>query len=173
MDTEKPQDLSTQKVLHRIGERWRELQSILASLRPDDWERPLGDGWPVKVHVAHLADWEDSLLALLRGESRAAAMGITEDVWQQHNTDSVNRILAERALKMTPGQCGARLERSHARMVVALEGMTDAQLRLPYSHYQPLDGAHNAQPVVGWVIGNTYEHFDEHIGWLRAGLTHA
>lgn len=171
MTTEMPREFSAREVLHRIGERWHELGSILASLQPGDWERPLGDGWPVKVHVAHLADWEESLLALLRGESRAAAMGIPEEAWERHDTDAVNEILAVRALGTPPVRCRERLEASHAQVVAALEGMTDAQLQLPYSHYQPADGAHNPRPVVGWVIGNTYEHFDEHIGWLKAGLS--
>lgn len=167
------QGSSTGAVLDQIEGRWRELRSLLASLRPQDWERPLGDGWPVKVHVAHLAAWERSLLALLLGESRAAAMGIAPEVWQQHDTDAVNRYLGECALRVAASDCGALLEQSHSQVVAAIERMTDEQLSLPYSHYQPDDRPHNPRPVVDWVAGNTYEHYDEHIGWLKAGLSRA
>ena len=44
--------------------------------------------------------------------------------------------------------------------------MSDDDLALPYSHYQPNDPPYNAEPVAGWVAGNTSEHYEEHIGWL-------
>lgn len=165
-----PRDFSKQELVRRIEVRWRKLQGLLGALVPADWERPLGDGWPVKVHVAHLADWEDSLLGLLEKRSRAAAMGIPEELWARHDTDEVNRVMADRAMGASPTDCRERLERTHARVVEMVEEMTEADLLLPYSHYQPGEGVENAAPVVGWVVGNTFGHFDEHIGWLEAGL---
>ena len=35
------------------------------------------DGWTVKDHLDHIAAWEKSLIALLDGSNRAAAMGIS------------------------------------------------------------------------------------------------
>ena len=43
--------------------------------------------------------------------------------------------------------------------------MSDADLRKPYSHFQPKDPEKKG-PVIGWVAGNTYEHYAEHIGWI-------
>lgn len=166
-----PPDFSKAELLRRIEVRWQKLQDLLDALVPADWERPLGDGWPVKVHVAHLADWEESLLGLLEKGSRAAAMGIPEELWEHHDTDAMNQFMAERSMSVAAAESRERLERTHARVVSVLMGMTEADLLLPYSHYQPGDAPHNARPVVGWVVGNTFGHFDEHIGWLEAGLT--
>ena len=166
-----PPDFSKAELLRRIEVRWQKLQDLLGALLPADWERPLGDGWPVKVHVAHLADWEESLLGLLERGSRAAAMGISEELWERHDTDAMNQFMAERAMAVPAAECVERLERTHERVLHALEGMTEAELLLPYSHYQPGVAPYESKPVVGWVVGNTFGHFDEHIGWLEAGLT--
>jgi hypothetical protein len=44
--------------------------------------------------------------------------------------------------------------------------MTDEDLQRPYSHYQPNDPPHNPAPVLGWITGNTNEHYEEHSSWL-------
>lgn len=166
-----PPDFSKEELLRRIEVRWQKLQDLLAALVPADWERPLGDGWPVKVHVAHLADWEESLLGLLEKGSRPGAMGIPEELWERHDTDAINQFMAERAMGVTAAASRERLEQTHARVVGVLMGMTEADLLLPYSHYEAGDAPHNANPVVGWVVGNTFGHFDEHIEWIEGGLT--
>jgi hypothetical protein len=165
-----PEDFSKAELLRRIEARWGKLQDLLAALVPADWERPLGDGWPVKVHVAHLADWEASLLGLLGKGSRADAMGIPEELWSRHDVDATNQFMADRALALPAWECRDRLEETHARVVEVLEGMTEAELLQPYAHYQPGEVPGSTAPVVGWVVGNTFGHFDEHIGWLEAGL---
>lgn len=165
-----PEDFSMPELLRRIESRWTKLQDLLGALTPGDWERPLGDGWPVKVHVEHLAAWERSALGILEKRSRAEAMNIPAELWEAHDTDAINQFMAERAMLMPAEACREDLERSHARLVTALGSLTEADLLLPYSHYQP-DAADVANPVVGWVVGNTFGHYDEHIEWLEQGLT--
>ena len=48
--------------------------------------------------------------------------------------------------------------------------MDDAALYLPYSHYQPGAPPYNDQPVIGWIAGNTFGHYEEHIEWLHSLL---
>jgi hypothetical protein len=50
--------------------------------------------------------------------------------------------------------------------MAALGKLDDADLEKPYSHYQPGD-PDEKRPVVGWVAGNTYEHYAEHTNWIR------
>lgn len=59
---------------------------------------------------------------------------------------------------------------THKRLLETVEAMDDAALYLPYSHYQPDDLPYNDQPVVGWIAGNTFDHYEEHIDWLTALL---
>jgi hypothetical protein len=70
----------------------------------------------VKDHLAHLAAWNLSLVALLEGRDREAALG-------------VGGVSSETAA----------------------------------NEVRP-DGA---QPVLGWINGNTDQHADEHSGYIR------
>ena len=162
--------LRIEEVRDQIGGRWAELMGLLETLSEPEYERPLGDGWPVKVHLAHITAWERSLLGILGKRSRAAAMGVPEVLWQQEDTDAINGFLAAQATGETTGAILERLRDTHAEVVEAIGALTDKDLERPYSDYQPGDLPYNPDPVGGWVAGNTWEHYEEHIGWLRAGL---
>lgn len=157
-------------LLARIDERWDALQSLLGRLTPAQLEQPLGDGWSAKVHAGHVTAWERSLLALLRSGSRPAAMGLSEDDWASHDTDALNRTLAERTAPRPLEEVLAEHRATHAELMAQLRSMSQEDLERPYSDYQPDDLPHNGNPVAGWVHGNTWDHYDEHIGWLEAGL---
>ena len=85
----------------------------------------------MKQHVAHIAAWEASLVALLRRQSRPAAMGVPDDIWAAHEIDAINASIANAA---APETFESVLQRFHA------------------------------------IHGDTFEHYGEHSGWLRAGL---
>lgn len=158
------------ELLARIDERWGALQDLLAKLSPADQERPLGDGWSAKVHLAHLAIWERSLMGLLRKQDRAAAMGIPAEIWGSHDEDTINNLAAQRAMDRPLAEVTANSEEVHAELMELVRSMSQEDLEKPYSHYQPNDPPDNTAPVVGWVHGNTWDHYNEHIGWLEAGL---
>ncbi len=57
---------------------------------------------------------------------------------------------------------------SHGRWLglhpqIRLSGLTDANLLKTYPYYQPDEpGEDRGSPIVGWITGNTYYHYDEH-----------
>ena len=148
-----------------IEKAWLELVAVVDRLGPAGLELKGSGQWAVKDHLAHIAAWELSLLALLDGEDRRAAMGVTgaaedtdplnEAIWLVHRHDT-----AELALAFS--------RESHLRLMRRLGTMTDADLRRSYNHYQPNDPRDpgDDRPVVEWVAGNTYEHYAEHIGYI-------
>ena len=70
-----------------VEKGWRELSALVESLGAGGLERK-GDGrWAVKDHLAHIAAWELSLLALLDGDDRRKAMGVSEAA---ADTDAIN-----------------------------------------------------------------------------------
>jgi hypothetical protein len=123
------------------------------------------NGWAVKDHLTHVAAWELSLVGLFEGSSRLEAMGLTADV--DRSTDAINAALVELHRSKTADEAVAYFRDTHARLMAILGKMTDSDLELPYSHYQPAasDDVKDL-PVVGWIAGNTYEHYAEHVGWL-------
>ena len=90
-------------------------------------------------------------------------MGLTGAVDGIDNENEAIRKLHETD---TPEEALGYFRDSHARLVAALGKLRDADLQKPYSYYQTKD-ADEKRPVVGWVAGNTYEHYAEHIGWIN------
>jgi hypothetical protein len=150
--------------MDRIEAAWKELSLLVEKLGRDGLMARAADGWTVKDHLAHIGAWEHSLRGLIEGQDRLAAMGVHEPV--EENTDAVNDAVfklhqhesAEEALKY--------FRESHMQLMAALGLLSDADLAKPYSHYQPSD-PDEKKPVKGWVAGNTYEHYAEHIEWIN------
>lgn len=161
---------SKPELIARINERWDALQALVAKLDAAGMERPLGDGWSAKVHLAHVAAWERSLMGILRKGNRAEAMGLPQEVWDAHDLEATNGVLATSADHRPLDTVLAESAAIHATLMALLESLTQEDLEKPYSHYQPADLPFNPNPVVGWVHGNTWDHYNEHIGWLEAGI---
>jgi len=58
----------------------------------------------------------------------------------------------------------------HNQMLQTLGRLADEDLFKPYSHYLPEGSEGRQDPVINWIVGNTYEHFDEHHGYIRTLL---
>lgn len=164
-------DLPNQaELLERVDAGWAELQRLIAQQSPAQLEAPLGDGWSTKVHLGHVTTWEHSLLALLRGQDRTVAMGVPASIAATDDIDQINAFIATHIHAMPLSDVRRAAESVHADLRTLLAGMSDDDLARSYSHYQPNDPPYNAKPVVGWIAGNTFDHYDEHIGWIRESL---
>lgn len=154
-------------VRERIDESWIDLWELVDSMGPETLTATGPDGWAVKDHLAHVAAWEQSLLAIFEGRDRIEAMGLGG---MTGDTDALNAAVWELHRDRSTEDAVAFFRDSHARLMVALEGLEDAGLELPYFYYQPAaKGEENSElPVVEWVAGNTYEHYLEHIDWIKS-----
>jgi hypothetical protein len=64
----------------------------------------------------------------------------------------------------------AKLQTTHQHMLQTLEPLTDEDILKPYSAYSP-EGSARPDPVINWIIGNTYEHFNEHLAYIQQQLS--
>ncbi len=150
--------------LPRIEASWTELADLVSRLQDAGGLTTVGaDGWTVTDHLTHVGAWERSLLALIEGDDRAAAMGVAE---QPEGTDAINEEIRKLHASDPPEDALDYFRDSHAKMVAALRKLSDADLQKPYSHFQPSD-PDEKRPVIAWVAGNTYEHYAEHIAWIN------
>jgi uncharacterized protein (TIGR03083 family) len=148
----------------RIDAGWNKLVELVNEVQEArGLSRAGADGWAVKDHVIHIAAWEHSLRALVEGDDRERAVGLLEAA---DGIDSVNEAIRKLHENDTEDEALDYFRDSHARLVTALRKLSDADLQKSYSHYQPTDPDEN-RPVVGWVAGNTYEHYAEHIQWIN------
>jgi len=148
----------------RIEAAWAQLVDLVNQVQDAGGLEQVGaDGWAVKDHLAHIAAWEHSLLALIEGHDRSSAMGLPDSI---EGIDNVNEAVRKLHEPDTSDEAFGYFRDSHAQLVAALGKLSDADLQKPYSHYQPGD-PDEKRPVVEWVAGNTYEHYAEHIGWIN------
>jgi Protein of unknown function (DUF1706) len=161
--------VSRNSVLEPVEVGWRELDALVESLGPAGLLVTGADGWAVKDHLAHIAAWEQSLVALFAGTDRAAAMGVTET---EGGTDALNDQIWKLHRDRTPEETLAYLRQTHEALMKRLSGMSDADLELSYNHYQPNDprDPSDDRPAVDWVASNTWEHYAEHVAWIQAML---
>lgn len=170
---EPPRGSAKAELLERIGASWEALEQTLWGLSPEELTEPRPpDGWSVKDHLAHLAVWEQSLLALLGGRDRDAAIGLTPAAGvDDEDIDAVNAFLYQRHQGRSLADVQAALRQTHAKVVETLKSLSDEDLQRSYSHYQPDAQPPDDRPVLGWIEGNTYEHINEHRGWLAEQIT--
>jgi uncharacterized damage-inducible protein DinB len=147
-----------------IESSWNELVELVGQVQDAGGLTKVGaDGWTVKDHLAHIAAWEHSLLALIEGRDRSLGMGLPEPL---EGTDAINEAVRKLHESDTTEEALGYFRASHLQLITALEKLSDADLQKPYSHYQPGD-PDEKRAVVGWVGGNTYEHYAEHIAWIN------
>lgn len=155
------------KLNDRIESSYNELMDLIKSLGPDGLRITGADGWAVKDHVIHLGAWELSLIGLLEGSDRPTTMGVPG---VERETEVLNRAVWALHRDKTPDEAVAFFTRTHALLMSTLDKLSYEDLQLPYSHYQPdskgVPGTD--RPVMGWVTGNTYDHYEQHIPWITS-----
>lgn len=160
-------NISKAELLKHIHEGWDKLQAYLKTLTEAQLTGPTdAAGWTGKDHVIHLAVWEDGIVAIFEGESRVARLGIDATTWAARDYDNINAIIQQKHQNEPLADVMNTLNQVHERLLEKLADITDEDLQRPYKHYQPDSTAD--QPVIGWVMGNTFEHYDEHIPWIDA-----
>ena len=159
------------EVLARMAGARARVEAAIAGKGEGVLTRPGDDGWSVKDHLAHLSAWQRSLIALLEGGSRRAAMGV-EEVSQEEEGGfaAINAVLHERTKHLPLDAVLAEFRQSRQDLLAVLDGLSDEDLYRPYSDYQPNDPPYNPDPVIGWIAGNTFGHEEEHLEWFAALL---
>jgi uncharacterized damage-inducible protein DinB len=155
-------------VVAHVERSWHELDGIVRGLDDEGLSLHRGpDGWAVKDHLVHVAAWEHWLIALFEGRDKLAAMGaggaakdmdkINDVVYRNHLDDSVHDAL--------------RYYRdAHEAVVAVLRKQSAEDLQRPYKTFFAPGAESDEQPVLVAVAANTYDHYDEHITWIREQL---
>src|SRR5437588_10496967 len=96
-------------LLQSIERSWASLDQLTEGLTEAQLARPGPAGWSVKDHIAHLAAWNLSLVALLEGRDRDAALGVWDVPSEVH---PVNEVLHRRHRNLVVGERRALQVRS-------------------------------------------------------------
>ena len=157
------------QLLERMAVAYAAAEAFLAAHSEAELTRPLSEsGWSAKDYIAHLRDWEKSMVALLNNEVRYQSMGLTKELAGSGDYDAQNDVLYARHQNRPLADILADFRHTHQTLVALLAGLDDSDLQKPYIHYQPdaetvAPGDYVNNPVMGWLIGDTYGHYAEHI----------
>ena len=166
MTDESHDKITTAELLARIEAGWKALEAYLATLTPDQMTAKTdAAGWTVKDHLIHMAKWEYGMVALVDGGSRLEAMGIGDAAWDV-GIDNLNALIQKRNKDLSLDEIFEETRAIHSAVTARISQLADADLLRPYKHYQP--DSDRTEPVVGWLIGDTYEHYEEHLPWMKA-----
>jgi hypothetical protein len=159
-----------EELLERIHAAREGLEKAISLMGPEELDEVLEGGWSIKDHLTHLAAWELGVAELLQRRSRFAAMGVEEVLERHPSEDELNAVLFQRNAGMTVSEAMAFFHAAHQQMLAALGALKTEDLFRPYADFisdAAADDTPPQDPVIQWVIGNTYEHFDLHRGYLE------
>lgn len=158
---------SREAVLSALETSWNELQTLLTSLTDEQLTVPTdAAGWTAKDHLIHLALYDRAELAVLEGKSKREALGIPAELWERGEDDEINAVIQGRYRDMPLDAVKQTLRENHDSMWRKLDSMSEADLLLPYGHYQPDSG--DDLPLIQSVPWDTTYHYRDHIPWIAA-----
>lgn len=125
-------------------------------------------GWNVRDHLTHIITWMDGITALMRRENRWAAMGLPGEPERPLDFDKINAQIVVQHRHLTPAEARARLVESHRKITAAMEALDENELDAPYDRFvAPFTGS-DGRPIVSYILGDTVEHYEEHLVLIRA-----
>lgn len=124
----------------------------------------LGNGWSVKDLLAHIGFWEDRAAAIFR----TLLAGEEPHFW--HGDETIDKLNADVYAQNHPLSWTAVVaaeQQAYDGLLALVQNATEEDL------YDPLrfEWLHE-RPFVGWIKGNTIEHYEEHVGELNDWLSH-
>lgn len=156
--------MTADEIVRRIESSWAELDGLVAAMDPDSLAAPGPEGWAVKDHLVHVGAWEHWLLALFERRDKLAAMGAGG---ANKQVDDVNAVVFEKHRHDSVAQALAYFHSAHEQLMAVLRKQSTEDFQRPYSTFFDSGREPAQQPVIEAVAGNTYDHYPEHVQWIK------
>lgn len=165
-----------EELFQRMALAYDAFENLVAAHDEAALTRPLSEsGWSAKDYIAHLRDWENSIVALLQKKVRYQEMGLTKELIQSGDFDAQNEVLYVHHQNRPLSDVLADLRSTHQELLDILSSLSFEEMQKPYIHYQPnaeeiAPGDYINNPVMGWIVGDTYSHYAEHLLFIHDRL---
>jgi hypothetical protein len=161
--TENTHPQSKEELMQDIEREWNLLLGVIARLSPEQMTAPDPGGWSPKDNLAHLSAWMNFMRrADLGNEAPHSAMGIEEQKFKELDEDGINAVIFERNRNRSTEDVVNEIKKTYNETIQTLNRMSYADLMKPLKPDDPLK-----RPILGWVTGNTSEHFAEHRSYIE------
>jgi hypothetical protein len=153
-------------VLEAVRTSWAVLEDRLSGLSTAQLEAPGPEGWSVKDHVAHIADWERATTAVLNHEPQYIGFRLQPARFAElrHDLDALNAALYDRSRSLPVQSVLDEARATHANVLEALEQVRDGDLSRTLAEFSP--GETSQRTLLEKIAGDTYEHYAEHVTWI-------
>jgi hypothetical protein len=152
---------SKAELLGRIRREHAALEQRIARLSDHQMLVPVEHDWSVKDLLAHITAWEQvTLLVHLANQPFHEVIDLPGVRYGVDNVDTINDAFYRRDKDKPLPQVRAAFDHSYDQIVAAIESLDEARL---FEHYVPRgrEGSAGGQ-LIEWVVGDTYEHYQEH-----------
>ena len=156
------------ELIARIQESRAALDALIGALSPEQAVAAAPDGgWSVKDHLAHLAAWQCVAYLRVIGhmDHEHEVFGMDPARYAATDADGLNAAVYQSCKDRTLAEVRATFEQAYQQVLGALAQLRSDDLQRPVDPAQPHLGT-----LAATVAGNTYEHFAEHVAWIRAAL---
>lgn len=147
----------------RIGSSYAALEQTIAQLSDKQLTAPIDGSWSAKDLLAHIAAWEQVTIHFHVGDrSFENVTQLTNVPYATTPVDQINEAFHERDQAIPLGQVLQLFRSSHQELLAMLDGMSEADLFKPYT-----PAGRGSGQLIEWIIGDSYEHYDEHRATLE------
>ena len=153
-------------LLARIRAARAGLEQAIGRLDEAALTRPGDDGWSIKDHLFHIAAWLRKATAVLNGQPGHEALGVSYELFEAGDDTPINAILQKRSAPLPLSEVLAEFRATHAAMLRYIEAQPAERLTARYNPDDPSD----PDRVIDAIAGNTYQHDEEHRGWIEARM---
>lgn len=161
---------TTAELLSRVDRAWAALEDTVGRLTPAQLTGARDPaGWAVKDHLMHIAAWEGAFVGRLAGRPTHEALGLDESVLAR-DEDAVNAALFERDRHLPLEEVLDAVRASHRAARARLAALGDHAVAGTVADVLPPGPDGGADPAAPWIGGNTWEHYEAHLTWIRALL---
>ncbi len=159
--------MSKTELLTKMQDGWRDFSVYLKTLTEAQMTTPRDAvGWTIKDHLVHIVVWENGISGFLNRESRAETMGIDEATLESTDFDMSNAVIWAQHKDEPLSDVLDSLREAHERLLAHVKLLSDEDLTRSRRFWQPDSESDN--PVIRLIMGDSYEHYEEHQPWIDA-----
>jgi len=145
----------------RISSSYAALERTIRQLSDEQLTVPIDGSWSAKDLLAHVAAWSQVMLHFhVGGRPFAEVTGLADVPYASTPIDQINQALHQRDRDLPLAQALQSFRSSHQELIATLDQMNEADLFKPYTPAGR--GPDSAGQLIDWIIGDSYDHYDEH-----------